>query len=69
MSRTIKSLGLAIASIPISLALLGAMSHFGWIDPHAPSAWSTMKLIVTLLGGCSYALGLQWFKENKVDDG
>lgn len=68
MSKFAKAIGLAVASVPVSFALLGVMSQLGWIDPHTPSAWSIMKLTLLLLGGCAYLLGVKWFKDDSTVD-
>lgn len=68
MSTFAKAIGLAVASVPVSFALLGVMSHLGWIDPHSPSAWSNMKLTLLLLGGCAYLLGIRCFKDDDTLD-
>lgn len=68
MSKKIKSIGLAIAALPIAFAALGLLEKLGVIEQNSPSAWSTMKLIAALMCGAAYYLGTKIFFHDKSDD-
>ncbi len=68
MSRKIKSICLAIATLPVAFAALGLLEKLGVIEQYSPSAWSTMKLIAALMCGAAYYLGTKVFFDDKSED-
>jgi hypothetical protein len=65
MSKEIKSIGLAIAALPISFALLELLVRFDFIQQNSPSAWSTLKFVVVIVCGCAYFIGLKIFADTE----
>ncbi len=68
MSKEIKSIGLAIAALPLSFAMLGLLDELGIVEKNSPSAWSTMKFVAALACGAAYYLGTKIFVDDKSKD-
>lgn len=62
MEKEIKSFGLALAALPIALALAGLLMKYGVIDANSTSTWSTLKFIVLIVCGSAYLVGTRIFK-------
>jgi len=68
MSKEIKSIGLAIAALPIAFAMLGLLEVLGVVEKNSPSAWSTMKLVAGLTCCAAYYLGTKIFADDESKD-
>lgn len=62
MEKEIKSFGLALAALPVALALAGLLEKLGVIESHSTSTWSTLKFIVMIVCGAAYFVGMKLFK-------
>lgn len=68
MDKEIKSFGLAVAALPVALAITGVLEKWEWIDSGSAGAWSTFKYVVVLTCGCAYWIGLKIFADEKHCD-
>ncbi len=69
MNREIKSIGLAVAAVPVAFAILGVLEKLEIIESDSPSAWSNMKLVVVLCCGFAYLAGKKIFKGDDSEGG